>query len=192
MGLCHRWENLPVVCPWTEGSATSGLHPPFYLPCCFKLLLHSQEGWRLAIMHWWLGSKKQHSEVSTPLHPASLKRKAAVLAKLNLHSVYNLIQIQKGGEWKSSFVTPTGHYEYRVMPGQHRFFVPKVYELVIPGVPPPFFLDLHQWYLGVLLEPDQTSSPRRAGVGKAEGVPTVSHSIRLPSSSWAKTTATVS
>lgn len=71
------------------------------------------------------------------------------------------------------------------MPGQHRFFVPKVYELVIPGVPSPFLL-------GVLPEPDQTSSPRRAGVGKAEGSPAVSRSIRLTSSSWAITTSTVS
>ncbi|KAK3556470.1 hypothetical protein QTP70_008246 [Hemibagrus guttatus] len=55
-----------------------------------------------------------------PLHliPAALEhlRGATVFTKLDLRSAYNLIWIQEGGEWKTVFVTPTGHYEYLVMP----------------------------------------------------------------------------
>ncbi|KAL0177072.1 hypothetical protein M9458_025966, partial [Cirrhinus mrigala] len=32
------------------------------------------------------------------------------------HAAYNLIRICAGDKWKTAFITPTGHYEYRVMP----------------------------------------------------------------------------
>ncbi|KAL0152770.1 hypothetical protein M9458_052493 [Cirrhinus mrigala] len=53
-----------------------------------------------------------------PLEPAALEelREAQVFTKLDLRSAYNLIHIHEGNEWKTAFITPSGHYEYRVMP----------------------------------------------------------------------------
>lgn len=43
-------------------------------------------------------------------------RGASIFTKLDLHSVYNLIRIWRADEWKTAFITPSGHYEYQVMP----------------------------------------------------------------------------
>ncbi len=41
---------------------------------------------------------------------------ASVFTKLDLRNAYNLVRIREGGEWKTAFNTPRGHFEYLVMP----------------------------------------------------------------------------
>lgn len=52
-----------------------------------------------------------------PLVPAALERfcGANIFTTLDLRSAYNLIWILRGDEWKTAFITPSWHYEYRVM-----------------------------------------------------------------------------
>ena len=41
---------------------------------------------------------------------------AQVYTKLDLRNAYHLVRIREGDKWKTAFNTPTGHYEYRVVP----------------------------------------------------------------------------
>ncbi len=41
---------------------------------------------------------------------------AKVFTKLDLRNAYHLVRIREGDEWKTAFNTPTGHFEYRVLP----------------------------------------------------------------------------
>ncbi len=41
---------------------------------------------------------------------------ANVFTKLDLRNAYHLVSIREGGEWKTAFNTPTGHFEYWVLP----------------------------------------------------------------------------
>ncbi|KAI2649864.1 Transposon Tf2-11 polyprotein [Labeo rohita] len=75
-------------------------------------------GLRPCIDYRQLNSQIIRQPYPLPLVPAALEelRGAQVFTKLDLRSAYNLIRIRKGDEWKTAFITPTGHYEYRVMP----------------------------------------------------------------------------
>ncbi|KAK3519786.1 hypothetical protein QTP70_004949 [Hemibagrus guttatus] len=70
-----------------------------------------------------------------PLLPAALEqlRGARVFTKLDLRSAYNLVRIREGDEWKTTFHTTHGHYEYCVMPfGLTN--APAVFQALINGV----------------------------------------------------------
>jgi len=97
---------------------TSGIHPTIHLPGSLKLLLREQEGLRASIDYRMLNSQMVKLPYPLPLVPAALEELfgAHVFSKLDLRSAYNLVRIREGDEWKTAFITPAGHYKYRVMP----------------------------------------------------------------------------
>ncbi len=84
----------------------------------FFFVAKKDGGLRPCIDYRVLNDQKVKFAYPLPLVPAALEelRGACIFSKLDLRSAYNLIRIRRGDEWKTAFVTPTGHYEYRVMP----------------------------------------------------------------------------
>ncbi len=75
-------------------------------------------GLRPCIDYRMLNSQTVKLPYPLPLVPAALEelRGARIFSKLDLRSAYNLVRIREDDEWKTAFITPAGHYEYRVMP----------------------------------------------------------------------------
>lgn len=56
-----------------------------------------------------------HPRISTP-YPLSTLLLAWIFSKLDLQNAYHLVRIHQGGEWKTAFNTPLGHFDCLVMP----------------------------------------------------------------------------
>ncbi len=84
----------------------------------FFFVAKKDGGLRPCIDYWKLNEITVKFRYPLPLVPTALEqlRGATIFTKLDLRSAYNLIRIREGDGWKMAFVTPTGHYEYRVMP----------------------------------------------------------------------------
>ncbi len=69
-------------------------------------------GLRLCVDYRSLNNITVKFRYPLPLVPAALEhlRGATIFTKLDLRSAYNLIRIREGDEWKTAFMTPTGHF----------------------------------------------------------------------------------
>ncbi|KAK3552330.1 hypothetical protein QTP86_010371 [Hemibagrus guttatus] len=72
---------------------------------------------RPCIDYWGLNAITVRYPYPLLLVPAALEqlREAKFFTKLDLRSAYNLVRIREGDEWKTTFHTTHGHYEYLVM-----------------------------------------------------------------------------
>ncbi|KAK3531146.1 hypothetical protein QTP70_013246 [Hemibagrus guttatus] len=102
-----------------EALAQGYIHPSIY-PAASSLFFVAKKdgGLRPCIDYRALNRITVKFRYPLPLIPVALEhlRGATIFTKLDLRSAYNLIRIHEGDEWKTAFVTPTGHYEYLVMP----------------------------------------------------------------------------
>ncbi|KAK3573744.1 hypothetical protein QTP86_032542, partial [Hemibagrus guttatus] len=98
--------------PWLKGPSTSPAASSFFF------VAKKDGGLRPCIDYRALNRITVKFRYPLPLVPVALEhlRGATIFTKLDLRSVYNLIRICEGDEGKTAFITPTGHYEYLVMP----------------------------------------------------------------------------
>ncbi|KAK3572571.1 hypothetical protein QTP86_000423 [Hemibagrus guttatus] len=92
-------------------------------------------GLRPCIDYWGLNAITVHYPYPLPLVPTALEqlRGARFFTKFDLRSAYNLVRIREWDEWKTTFHTTHGHYEYLVMPFSLTN-APAVFQSLINGV----------------------------------------------------------
>lgn len=84
----------------------------------FFFMVKKDGGLQPSIDYRALNSQTVKLPYSLPLVQTTLEELhgARIFSKLDLRSAYNLICIREDDEWKTTFITPSGHYEYLVMP----------------------------------------------------------------------------
>ncbi len=100
---------------YIQEALRQGFIRPATSPAASSFFVSKKDG---GLRPCFLNSQTVRFPYPLPLVTAALEelRGARIFSKLDLRSAYNLIPIRPGDEWKTAFITPTGHYEYLVMP----------------------------------------------------------------------------
>lgn len=74
-----------------------------------------ERGWSTAVHRKWRTKPSHIYYYPQSLFPSAMEQlREAKITKLDLHSIYNLIHICKGDEWKTDFSTTSVHFKYCV------------------------------------------------------------------------------
>ncbi len=177
---------------YIEEALQQGYIRPSTSPAASSLFFVAKKdrGLRPCIDYWSLTNITVKFRYPLPLVPAALEHLcgATIFTKLDLRSAY--IRIREGDEWKTAFVTPTGHYEYLVM--QYGLVnaplrISGLHAHGAPRVPPSLRLGIHRWYPHLLSEPGRTSPPRCGGPSMSAAAPPLPQSWEMLISSTIRT-----
>ena len=103
------------VSPWQPASSVHFRHP---LERAFFVVGKKDGSLRPFIDYHGIKNITVKNRYPLPLMSTvfELFQGAMVFTKLDLRNAYHLVRIREGDEWKTAFNTPTGHWEYLVMP----------------------------------------------------------------------------
>lgn len=79
-------------------------------------LVKKDKSIRPCVDDWGLNDITIKTRYPLPLISLELLQNTRIFTKLDLCNASHLVRIREGDEWKTAFKTPTGHYEYLVMP----------------------------------------------------------------------------
>ena len=105
---------------YIQGSLAAGIIQPSSSPAGagFFFVSKKDKSLRPCIDYRGLNNITVKNRYPLPLISSAfeLLQGATIFSKLDLRNAYHLVCIREGDEWKTAFNTPSGHYEYLVMP----------------------------------------------------------------------------
>jgi hypothetical protein len=87
---------------------------------------------RMYVDYWGFNKITKKNRYPLPLILGLLEQlgSAKIFTKIDLRGAYNLVRIKEGDEWKTTFRTRYGHFEYLVMPFEH-INVPAIFQHMV-------------------------------------------------------------
>ncbi len=101
----------------------------------FYFVEKNDKSLRPCIDYWGLNDITVKNRYPLPLISSAfeLLQGATIFTKLDLRNAYHLVQICEGDKWRTAFNTPTGHYEYLIMPFWF-YHAPAVFQALVSDV----------------------------------------------------------
>ncbi len=156
------------------GGSPAGFHSTIHVTSYFQLLLFLLGKKDGGLRHWLPCSELPDSQVAVSTSPGPCRpHRNSVELAYSTSWTYgeHTTSIREGDEWKTAFITPSGHYEYQVMP-YGLANSPSVFQSFMNEV---FWEFLHRYvivYIGVILiYSGQTSPPCEAGPQTTQEAP---------------------